>query len=147
MREQGEIRQKLKQAQFRHVKRILDNYFSSDGDWPREEVESIKREYRELFTNSPVHVIAKDFPDVAALMWVLGDRPDQPLVPGGTMVGKLGGVVLWADTEEEANRVRSIIEKLVEASNNHPSPASPIHEMAPTEQVGAKKSFWQRLFG
>jgi hypothetical protein len=93
-------------------------------------------------------VIAKEFPDVAALMWVLGEQPDEPFVPGGSMVGKLGGVILWADTPEEAEKVRLTIEKLIEGGNQVNLVSSPTTIVtSPSDQIVAKKSFWQRLFG
>jgi len=122
MRTEGQILQKLKQAQYRHVKRVLIAHFKDvAGDWPSEEVDRIKSEYREFFANSPVHVIAKDFPDVAALMWVLKDQPEQVLVPNGSLVGKIGGVPLWADTEEQAILARDLIDHVFsEATKTQP---------------------------
>lgn len=122
MRTEGQILQKLKQAQYRHVKRVLISRFKGvAGDWPSEEVGRIKSEYREFFANSPVHVIAKDFPDVAALIWVLREQPDQALVPNGSLVGKVGGVSIWADTEEQAILARNLIDHVfAEATKTQP---------------------------
>ena len=146
MRSEGSIRQKLKQAQYRHVKRVLSERFPPGEDWPREEVESIKSEYREFFSNSPVHIVAKDFPDVAALMWVLEDQPDNDLVVRGSLVGKMGGVLLWADSEEEARLARSMIDRIVEEATKPPAMVEP-EVVEPTEIAPVKKSWWQRLFG
>ena len=136
MRDASEIQQKLKQAKYRHVKRILRQRFPSNGDWPPDEVAQIKQEYREFWENSPLHEIARDFPDVAALMWVLDHRPDEPLAPNGSMVGAMGGVLLWADTDEDADYARELIEKVMNQALNvstHPDPV--------------KKSWWERIFG
>jgi hypothetical protein len=116
MRTQGDIRQKIKQAQFRHVKRILKSTLPKGEEWTREEVESIKDQYKEFFSSSPIHVIAKDFPDVAALMWVLDDHPECCLIPDGSIVGSLGGVILWADSESEAESARSTMESIINSA-------------------------------
>jgi len=63
MKTEGEIRQKIKQAQYRHVKRILCSRFPPGEDWPKDEVDKIKAEYRDFFATSPIHVIAKDYPN------------------------------------------------------------------------------------
>ncbi len=138
MRTQSEIQQKLKQAKYRHVKRILRDHFPRDQDWPKEEVEEIKGEYRDFFQEAPLHEIARDFPDVAALMWVLQDQPDQALVVNGTMVGAMGGVTLWADTDNEAEYARDLIERVM---------AQALHPPAVQDPDPVKKSWWQRLFG
>lgn len=142
MRDAGEIRQKIKQAQYRHVKRVLCSRFPPNEKWPKDEVEKIKAEYRTFFATSPIHVIAKDYPDVAALMWVLQEQPDQPLVVNGTLVGRMGGVMLWADTDDEADQARGLIDRMVEAATRdlEPTPMLP----AP---LPVKRSWWQRLFG
>jgi len=135
MKDASEIQQKLKQAKYRHVKRILRGRFPSGQDWPKDEVEEIKAKYRAFFQEAPLHEIARDFPDVAALMWVLEDQPDQALAVNGTMVGAMGGVMLWADSDDEADAARSMIDKIVDAAvvSNTPAPV--------------KQSWWQRLFG
>jgi hypothetical protein len=137
MRDASEIQQKLKQAKYRHVKRILRQRFPSNGEWPPDEVAQIKQEYRELWQKAPLHEIARDFPDVAALMWVMGDqRPDEPLAPNGSMVGAMGGVLLWADTDEDAHYARELIERVMNQAltqTTHPDPV--------------KKSWWERIFG
>jgi len=139
MRSEGEIRQKVKQAQYRHVKRILCSRFPPGEDWPKDEVDKIKAEYRDFFSTSPIHVIAKDYPDVAALMWVLQEQPDQPLVVNGSLVGRMGGVMLWADTDDDASRARTMIDRVVDAATREPE--------APQLPVPVKRSWWQRLFG
>jgi len=139
MKSEGEIRQKIKQAQYRHVKRILCSRFPPGEDWPKDEVDKIKAEYRDFFASSPIHVIAKDYPDVAALMWVLQEQPDQPLVVNGSLVGRMGGVMIWADTDEDATRARTMIDRVVDAATREPE--------APQLPVPVKRSWWQRLFG
>jgi hypothetical protein len=139
MKSEGEIRQKIKQAQYRHVKRILCSRFPPGEDWPKDEVDKIKAEYRDFFATSPIHVIAKDYPDVAALMWVLQEQPDQPLVVNGSLVGRMGGVMLWADTDDDASRARTMIDRVVDAATREPE--------APQLPVPVKRSWWQRLFG
>jgi hypothetical protein len=166
MKTEGEIRRKLQQAQYRHVKKILRTKFRhlGDGEWPSNEVESIKSDYKEFFSVSPTHVIAQQFPDVAALMWVLEAQPDQPLMPNGSLVGRMGGVMLWADSEEDADLARSMIDKIVEAATREPDPPEPkttetnwgrAHtesgtSVVPVSETGlepVKKSWWHRLFG
>lgn len=139
MRDEGEVRRKIKQAQFRHIKRALCQRFPAGEEWPKREVAQIKEEYRNFFATAPLHVIAKDFPDIAALMWVLEDQPDSPLAVDGSLVGRMGGVMLWADSDDEAERARSMIDKIVDAATKEAdTPALP---------VPVKKSWWQRLFG
>lgn len=136
MRDASDVRQKLKQAQFRHVKRVLRRQFAaipSGGEWPREEVEKTKAEYREFFATRAIHEIAREFPDVAALLWVLEDRPDEPLAVNGTLVGSMGGILLWADTDEDAHNARDLIERLAAEAAGPPSRAT--------------KSLWERIFG
>lgn len=125
MRDEGEIRQKLKQAQFRHLKRVLRSRFASKEDWPKDEVAEIKSEVKEFFQTAPLHEIAAKYPDVAALLWVLDARDSNPLVPGGTLVGRMDGVVLWADTESEADHARSAIDQLVASVSSVPPVSGP----------------------
>lgn len=134
MRDASEIRQKLKQAQYRHVKRILRQRFPRGEDWPKAEVEEIKDEYRDFFQDAALHEIARDFPDVAALMWVLEEQPDQALVVNGTLVGSMGGVMLWADSDDEADQARVMIDKIVSTA------------VQTSEDDPPQKSWWQRLF-
>ena len=159
----GEIRRKIQQAQYRHVKRVLCSRFPPNEDWPEAEVGRIKSEYRDFFATSPLHIIAKDFPDVAALMWALGEQPDQPLVVNGSLVGRMGGVMLWADSDEGADVARAMIDKIVGAATREPEPVTP-HTgdgrtliesgsrvtpcLTPELPVlpPIKKSWWQRLF-
>lgn len=138
MRDEGEIRQKLKQAQFRHLKRILRSRFKSKGDWPKDEVEAVKDEVKEFFQKAPIHKIAVDYPDVAALLWVLEARDSNPLLPGGALVGRMDGVPLWADTVGEASHARQIIDRLViaaTAASDHPDPDS--------DEVDAEDEGWE----
>ena len=149
MRGEGDVRQKLKQAQYRHVKRILRRRFPRGGDWPKQEVEEIKDEYRAFFRDAPLHEIARDFPDVAALVWVLEDQPDQALTVNGTLVGRMGGVILWADTDDEAERARIMIDQIVEAATltKEERDAHTCSVVLGLKPPQPKKSWWQRLFG
>ena len=136
MKTEGEIRQKIKQAQFRHIKRILKDTMPEGEVWSRDEVESIKNHYTEFFSSAPVHIIAKDFPDVAALMWVLGDHPDCCLMVGGSMVGNLGGILLWADSDPEGEAARSTIDSLFSSlisSRQSPPPEESEQAHSPLE--------------
>lgn len=168
MKSEGEIRHKIQQAQYRHVKSVLCSRFPPGEDWPKDDVRRIKGEYRDFFSKSPIHVIAKDFPDVAALMWVLGGQPDQPLVVNGSLVGRMGGVMLWADSAEDADLARSMIDKVVDAATREPEPSEPSEPLTLQTEDGrtlvesgtlvvpvlvdetalepVKKSWWQRLF-
>jgi hypothetical protein len=163
MRRESEIRQKLKQACFRHVKRDLRDRFPPGADWPREQVDSVKSEFRRFIATAPIHEIARRYPDVAALMWVLEERSGQSLRLDGTLVGKMGGVPLWADTEEEAETARSMIDKIVDAATREPESMTLQTEngrtlvesgtlvvpvvVDETALEPVKKSWWQRLFG
>jgi hypothetical protein len=169
VKSEGEIRRKIKQAQFRHVKRVLRGQFPTGGIWPKDEVDRIKGEYREFFSSSPLHVIAKDFPDVAALMWALGGPPDQPVVVKPSdewLVGRMGGVMLWASSKEEADVARAMIDKIVDAATREQEPSEPMNlqddkgrtlmesgvtvvpVLTPELPVlpPVKRSWWQRLF-
>jgi len=68
---------------------------------------------------------------VAALLWVLDaePEPEDSLVTGATLVGSLGGVFLWADTAEQAEQARYILDQLAEQSGSD-----------------SKKSWWQGWF-
>jgi|TARA_R110000824_G_scaffold48399_25_gene136756 hypothetical protein len=112
MRSEGEVRHKLKQVQYRHLKRALRKFFPSNEEWDREAVQKVKTQFKELLATSTIHEIAKDFPDVAALMWVLNEsgESEDTLVAGASLVGSLGGVFLWADTPEQATKVREILD-------------------------------------
>ena len=140
MKSRSEVRQKLKQAQFRHVKRVLRETFPEGEDWPAEEVARIKDHYREFFLSASLHEVAHRFPDVAALLWVLDERPEDSWAPNGSMVGSMGGVLLWADTDEEAGYARSLIERIMEEAVRNPSPPDP-------QLPAVKQSWWQRIFG
>lgn len=166
MRSESEIRQKLKQACFRHVKRDLRESFPAGDDWPREDVEAIKSEFRRFIATAPIHEIARRYPDVAALMWVLGEQPDQPLAANGSLVGRMGGIMLWADSEDDADVARSMIDKIVDAATRDPNPPEPMTLQAKEDRTSieidtsvvpvvvderalepVKRSWWQRLFG
>tara|TARA_Y100000310_G_scaffold194587_1_gene194566 strand:+ start:315 stop:743 length:429 start_codon:yes stop_codon:yes gene_type:complete len=121
MKERGEIAQKLKQARFRHVKRELEKHFvGQEGKWDAEEVKRVKHTVRQFFETAPLHEVAARYPDVAALLWVLGDNVDtrktNDLVPNGTLVGSMGGVMLWADDEEKASVARNLLDELADAA-------------------------------
>lgn len=136
MKSAGEIRQKIKQLQYRHVKRALCEKFPSGEDWPKDEVDDMKSQFREFFNNSPVQVISRDYPDVAALMWALEEQPDCTLMVDSTLVGRMGGVLIWADDGEDASVARSLIDRIVEAAESKERSLPVI-----------RKSWWQRLFG
>ena len=113
MRSEGDVKQKLKQVQYRHLKKVLRKLFPPDEEWDRSKVQEVKAEFKTAIATAPLHEIAKDFPDVAALMWVLdAETAQEDLVPGSTLVGSLAGVFLWADTPEQATKARDILDKL-----------------------------------
>ncbi len=147
MKTEGDIRRKIKQAQYRHVKRVLCSRFPPNEEWPKEVVSEIKAEYRDFFSKSPLHVIAKEYPDVAALMWVLGDHPDQPLAVNGSLVGRMGGVMLWADSDEDAEIARGLIDRVIEVAARGSEPVIPPTEDGIVPLPPIKRSWWQRLFG
>lgn len=118
MRSEGDVKQKLKQAQYRHLKRVLRKLFPANEEWDRKAVQQVKTDFKELMATAPLHRIANEFPDVAALLWVLDNESEQDLVPGSTLVGSLGGVFLWADTPEQADTAREILDSL--ASSQEP---------------------------
>lgn len=125
MRTEGQILQKLKQAQFRHLKRVLQKKFSGvEGVWPEGEVAKVKDDFREFVEGGDLPAIASKFPDVAALLWVLGDPEDErEAFPENCLVGKMGGVPLWAASEEEAKIARELIGRVVEeATRPKPEP-------------------------
>lgn len=151
----GEVRQKLKQVRFRHLKREIESRLRvtakncihnvplevrkaevgfcalkhvvcdlSEGKdhaptcpnfGLRSSKEEIKAEFQALM-DAPIHEIAAKYPDLAALTWVVGEGPATDLLPGSTLVGSVKGVLLWADTEDEAESAKSEIASLVEAS-------------------------------
>lgn len=151
----GEIRQKLKQARFRHLKREIESRLrltakncvhniplevrgaevgfcalkhivcdvaekkdhapSCPNFGLRASKDEIKADFQALM-ESPIHEIATKYPDVAALTWVVGKEEPTDFLPGSTLVGSVKGVLLWADTEGEAESAKSEIANLVEAS-------------------------------
>ena len=151
----SEVRQKLKQVRFRHLKREIESRLRVTArncihntslevrgagvgfctlkhvicdagerkdqapDCPnfgiRSSKEEIKAEFQALM-DAPVHEIAAKYPDLAALTWVVGEGPTTDLLPGSTLVGSVKGVLLWADTEDEAESAKTEIANLVEAS-------------------------------
>ena len=168
MRTEGQVKQKLKQAQYRHLKRELRRKFGSGGSWPPEEVEKSKAVLRQFFSTATIPEVAQNYPDVAALMWVLGDQSDQDLLPyEQALVGRMGGVLLWADSEEGADVAREMIDKIVEAATREQEPSDPMNlqddkgrtlmesgvTVVPVltpdwpSPPRIKKSWWQRLFG
>jgi len=126
MRSRGEILQKIKQAKYRHLKRLLLASFPRGEDWDPQEVREKKEEIYALL-NAPLPALAKSFPDVAALCWVV-DPEDTSFVPGATLVGSMDGVLLWADTEEEASHARELLDSLAEVASQ------------------SKRSWWRSLF-
>lgn len=137
MKVKGEIAQKLKQARFRHVKRELEKHFAGqDGDWDKKEVSQVKAALKDFFETAPLHEIASKYPDVAALLWVLGDNEDVrktgDLIPNGTLVGSMGGVMLWADSDDKAAKARGLLDNLAKAASE--------------SQSTATKGWWARWF-
>lgn len=130
MRNETEIRQKLKQVQYRHLKKLLEANFKQrpcncaynethrslngsgkpvglcmysageakewqgvicDEDFggnalarncnlfkPYKTKLEIKSEFHDLMTNADIGDVAAQYPDIAALMWMLDERPYQP---------------------------------------------------------------------
>ena len=143
MKSRAEIKQKVKQATYRHVKRVLRSRFAAGEDWPRDEVDQVKAEYKRFFETATIPEIAREFPDVAALLWVLDERSEQDLVVNGTLVGSMGGVMLWADTHDEAEEARVMIDRIVEAALH---PKEEVHSTV-VDPDPVSRSWWQRLFG
>ena len=86
--------------------------------------EELKQELKDTFESSPVSEISRLYPDVATLMWVLTDSEDprESLMPGATLVGSLGGVLIWADTPEEAAAAQATLDLLTSnIQQNEPS--------------------------
>ena len=129
MRSEGSVRQKLKQAKFRHLKRVLEErlkrrpcncthnrslqygplakfgfcslHIEDPAEWQallctelREEMnnapdcpafepplskDELKQEFIDKFGLSDLGTVAADYPDLAALMWVLEDEGDWDL--------------------------------------------------------------------
>jgi len=131
MRTEADIRQKLKQVQYRHLKKLLEaNFrqrpcncaynevhlprnshhgkpvglcmFSAEDpeDWqgvicdeelggvalarecnlfrPHKTKLEIKAEFHDLMTNADIGTVAAQYPDIAAMMWVLDERVYEP---------------------------------------------------------------------
>jgi len=136
MKTRGQVQQKLKQARFRHVQKALRRKFAgnpSEEPWPTEAVEQAKSEYREFFSKS-IPEVAQKFPDVAALMWVLSEGEE----PGPVLIGAMGGVSMWANSEEEARVCRELIDQLVNAATS-----ATVKKEEPQE---AKKSWFSKWF-
>jgi len=145
VRSASAIHHKIRQAQYRHVKRALRARFPRGEDWDKGEVAQVKAEFREFFGKAPLHEIARDCPDVAALLWVSGSRQEN-LVPGGTLVGKMGGVLLWADTPEGADRAREMIDLLADASKSSDEEDASLPDNGAGVPTAPRQSWWQRIF-
>ena len=85
----------------------------------REEIELLKMQVYAIF-DSPPHMVAREFPDVAALMWVLDGEGDHDFMVEATLVGTLDGVMLWADTEEGAIHARNLLDAVATKSTKKP---------------------------
>ena len=116
MKSAGEVAQKLKQARFRHIKRVLAKAVRTSPDLSDAAKDNLKKELEKTFEGASVSTIAPLYPDVAVLMWVLSDSVDteDSLMPGATLVGSLGGIPLWADTPEEAVQAQHHLDRLVD---------------------------------
>ena len=121
MKSVGEVKQKLKQAKFRHVKKRILAKFGKDKV-SHEEIELFKRQLYAIF-DSPPHIVAQEFPDVAALMWVLEEESDADLMVEATLVGTLDGVMLWADSEDKAAHARQLLDSLAQGPGSPPKKA------------------------
>ena len=69
MKSESAISHKIRQVQYRHVKRELRSRFPKGETWDKDEVDQVKAEFREFFAQAPLHEIAREYPDVAALLW------------------------------------------------------------------------------
>jgi hypothetical protein len=89
------------------------------------EKEQLKQELKDTFESAPVSEISRLYPDVATLMWVLSESEDprDSLMPGATLVGSLGGILIWADTPEEANEAQATLDLLTSNIQQKESPS------------------------
>ena len=92
-------------------------------------------------------------PDVAEKLRTLRQQADpvsearqEDLVPGGTVVGKMGGVLLWADTPEEADRAREMIDLLADAIKPSDEGEMDLSDNGAGVLTGTRQSWWQRIF-
>lgn len=156
----GAIRQKLKQARYRHLKMELKCGLAGqpslclhnrlrvapggkvgmcrcpdmdDEDWPgicddkitptmpeecghfdhARDKEQIKADFREFLSTAPLHEIAGRYPDLAPLIWVLGENAPQREAevddwePGEEFRVDVYGITVTADTAEDARKVET----------------------------------------
>lgn len=83
--------------------------------------ESVKESLEASFT-APIAEVAANYPDAAALMWVLTDEPPTPETPplmdpfgeSGVLVGTFFGVPLWVGTEGARVMVAQALNDLLE---------------------------------
>lgn len=73
----------------------------------QQDKDSIKESFKEFMRSAPLHEIAAEYPDVAALLWVLDeDAPDRENpIHGGFSSVTVGPVTVLAETPEEALEV------------------------------------------
>ena len=79
MKDEGAIKQKLKQVKYRHLQKLLKASFKEnpvvcpdcDHSFQLKEKEVLKREFNEFISTASRAEIAYRYPDMAALMWVL----------------------------------------------------------------------------
>lgn len=90
--------------------------------------EDVKKSLHDFFSGRSVAEIAARFPDVAALLWVLdGELPEEGSLPAGSegslpagseeyfpgsvLVGTPYQMKLWADSEDEAQKLRLFFDR------------------------------------
>jgi hypothetical protein len=117
MKSDGAIRHKARQVAYRHLKRRLQEQLDSHD--PSLTKETIKEEFRQFLATAPLHEIASEFPDLAALLWVLDGEgagreieveeenweKKSPVFP----VTVEEGLVLEAKTKEDADEAEFIL--------------------------------------
>jgi len=69
MKSDGAIRHKAQQVAYRHLKKRLESRLTSHES--SQTKDAIKEEFRQFLASAPLHEIASEFPDLAALLWVL----------------------------------------------------------------------------
>ena len=108
MKDEGAIRQKLKQVKYRHLQKLLKASFKEsqvtcpdcDHSFHLKEKDAIKCEFHEFIETASRAEIAYRYPDMAALMWVLDDMEDahveaEPQPP--TALVEAPGPLSWWD--------------------------------------------------
>jgi hypothetical protein len=109
LKNEAAVRRKLKQVKFRHLQKLLKRHFSSEPivcpschhEFRLKSKADIKKEFDELMKQDRA-VIASEFPDITALLWVL----DEECSPKSSVDDDIESVIV--DLERQLSDLRDL---------------------------------------